>query len=406
MKWYTSVSVGLMVVLGSVMVAGAEPSALLDVLREKGVLSAEEVDRIASVKPDASYPEVKIGGRIMVDVAGYDSDEADFSNGTEFRRARIYLKGRAAPDWFYKLQYEFNGEGAEGFQDAYLGYDGWDGNAALRIGQMIEAGSLEDTSSSKYMTFMERGLPVLAFSPATRRIGVRADTHGEWWHAAGGVFGGNAADDEAEDDTVGGSVRMTCAPWRETGHVVHLGASGQYRVPRDDTLRFRSRPESHVDDTRLVDTGSMSNLNAYVTAGLEAALVHGPLSLQGEYIGVEVDRDDGESLFLDGFYVYASWLITGESRPYDATSGEFARLKPTQSVGEGGIGAWEVAVRYSELDLNDEIRGGRERNVTAGLNWYVNKRVRFMFNYVHAESEKESGDVDVDIAQLRAQIDF
>jgi phosphate-selective porin OprO/OprP len=405
MRWYASVSVGLMVVLGSVMVAGAEPSALLDVLREKGVLSADEADRIASAKPDASYPEVRIGGRIMVDVAGYDSDDADFSNGTEFRRVRFFVKGRVAPEWFYKLQYEQSGSGAAGIQDAYLGYDGWDGNAALRIGQMIEAGSLEDTSSSKYMTFMERGLPVLAFSPATRRIGVRADTHGEWWHAAGGVFGGNAADDEVRDDTFGGSVRMTCAPWREVGRVLHLGACGQYREPREDRTRFRARPESHVDDTRLVDTGWTSNATTYVTAGLEAALVYGPLSLQGEYIGVDVNTDVIGSVCLDGFYVYASWFLTGESRPYDASSGEFVRLTPARPLGEGGTGAWEVALRYSELDMQ-EARGGEERNVTAGLNWYVNKRVRFMFNYVHAESEKESGDLDVDIAQLRAQIDF
>ncbi|MBL7114257.1 MAG: porin [Kiritimatiellae bacterium] len=393
-------------VLGCVVGAEPEQSVLLDVLREKGVLSNAEVERIVSVQPEAKYPQFKMGGRIMMDVAGYDSDDADFSSGTEFRRARFFLKGRAAPDWFYKLQYELNGEGAEGFQDAYFGYDGWDGNATLRMGQMIEAGSLEDTSSSKYITFMERALPVLAFSPATRRIGVRVDSHGEWWHAAGGVFGGVAADDETEDDTLGGSVRMTCAPWRATGRVVHLGASGQYRVPREDTMRFRARPESHVDDTRLVDTGSMTNVNHYVTAGLEAALVHGPLSFQGEYIGVNVDRDDGDSLFLDGFYLYASWLITGESRSYDATLGEFVRLKPAKPFGDAGLGAWEVAVRYSELDLDDEVRGGRERNVTAGINWYVNKRIRFMLNLIRAESEKDTGDVDVDIAQLRAQIDF
>ena len=405
MKWYASVSVGLIVVLGSVMVAGAEPSALLDVLREKGVLSAEEVDRIASVKPDASYPEVKIGGRIMVDVAGYDSDDADFSNGTEFRRVRFFVKGRATPEWFYKLQYEQSGSGAAGIQDAYLGYDGWERDVALRIGHMIEAGSLEDTTSSRSSTFMERGLPVLAFSPATRRIGVRADTHGESWHMAGGLFGGSAADDEVKDDTFGGSVRLTCAPWHESGRVLHLGVCGQYRQPREDKTRFRARPESHVDDTRLVDTGWTSNATEYVTAGVEAAFVHGPLSLQGEYIGVDVDTDTVGSVRLDGFYVYASWFLTGESRPYDASSGEFVRLKPTKPVGEGGMGAWEVAVRYSELDMQ-EARGGEEQNVTAGLNWYVNKRVRFMLNYVHAESQADEGDVDVDIAQMRAQIDF
>jgi phosphate-selective porin OprO/OprP len=134
--------------------------------------------------------------------------------------------------------------------------------------------------------------------------------------------------------------------------------------------------------------------------------VLGPFSMQGEYIGVNVDRDAAESAVLQGFYVYASWFLTGESRPYDVACGEFVRLKPSNAFGEGGVGAWELALRYSELDLNDEVRGGVEKNVTAGMNWYVNSAVRVMFNYVRATSETDNGDVDVDIAQVRAQVDF
>jgi len=384
----------------------AAETTLVDILREKGVLTAEEAGRVEPAASAPVYPQINVGGRIMVDLAGYDSDDADFSNGTELRRARAFIKGRLTPEWFYKLQYDFNGEGADGFQDVYFGYDGWCENVSLRVGQMIEAGSLEDTMSSKYITFMERALPVLAFSPATRRIGVRADTHGAAWHAAAGIFGDTATDDESEDDGVGASARASCALFNEPGRVLHVGASGQYRGPRGETVRFRARPEAHVDDTRLVDTGIMSNVTAYATAGLEAAWVKGALSVQGEYIGVSVDRDNADSVWLDGFYVYASWMLTGESRPYDVTSGEFGRLKPAKPIGEGGIGAWELALRYSELDLDDEVRGGTERNITAGVNWYVNKYTRFMVNYGRADAETDAGDVAVDIAQMRAQIDF
>lgn len=392
-------------VLACALPVPATEPALLDALREKGVLTAEEAERIGAVRPAPEYPQVLLGGRIMVDAAAYDSDDADFSSGTEFRRARAFIKGRLAPDWFYKLQYELNGEGADGFQDVYLGYDGWGGNTGLRVGQMFEAGSLEDTMSSKYITFMERALPVLAFSPATRRIGVRADTHGSAWHAAAGVFGDTAADDESEDEGTGVSARMAYAPLNDTGRVLHLGACGQYRSPRGGMARFRARPESHVDDTRFVDTGTMTNVAAYVTAGLEAACAWGPVSVQAEYIGVDVDRDDEHRAWLHGFYVYAGWILTGESRPYDATAGEFVRLKPAQPLGEGGAGAWEIAMRYSELDL-DEVRGGTEQNVTVGLNWYANKRTRFMINYVRASAETDANNVDVDIAQVRAQVDF
>ena len=402
-------SIVVMSVLGSLPSTGEE-SALLDVLQSKGVLSVEDVETLSGASARAAYPQVTVGGRIMADVARYDSDDADFSGGSEFRRARVFVKGRVAPEWFYKLQYDFVGRGSAGLRDAYFGYDGFE-NTRLRFGQMIEAGSLEDSMSSKYITFMERALPVLAFSPAIRRMGVRADTHGGAWHAAAGVFGENAAAgvldaNASEDEGVGVSSRLSCAPWHDAGHVLHLGLSAQYRRPRGDRVRSLARPEAHVAATRLVDTGTISNVNATVKAGLEAAWVQGPFSMQGEYIGVNVDRDAAESAVLQGFYVYASWFLTGESRPYDVVSGEFVRLKPANAFGEGGVGAWELALRYSELDLNDEFRGGVEKNVTAGMNWYVNSAVRFMFNYVHATSETDNGDVDVDIAQARAQVDF
>ena len=74
-------------------------------------------------------------------------------------------------------------------------------------------------------------------------------------------------------------------------------------------------------------------------------------------------------------------------------------------------GAWELGLRYSYIDLNDEdIRGGEERNLTLGLNWYLNTKVRLMFNYIRAEVDDRADpavdDGTVDILQARFQIAF
>ncbi len=406
MEWSKMLCVGVGLALCGSLVSEGGQNDLVDVLREKGVLSKEEAAQMTRAASEAGALKPRIGGRIMVDAAVYDSDDVSLNSGTEFRRVRLFAKGRVAPQWFYKLQYDFTDAGSEGFRDVYLGYDGLPGNMSLKIGQTFEAGCMEDTMSSKYITFMERALPVLAFSPATRRMGLRVDTHGSAWHAAAGVFGDTAADDESEEEGTGVSVRACVAPVNRDSAVLHLGASGQYRSPRGDAVRFRARPEAHVDDTRLVDSGSIEDVSGYATYGFEAACVQGPFSMQGEYIGVDIDRDDACSIWMDGFYVYASWLLTGESRPYDASSGEFGRLKPSNPLGEGGYGAWELALRYSELDLDDEVGGGEQHNVTAGINWYVSKTTRLTFNYVVARAETEDGDVDADIAMMRAQVDF
>ena len=46
--------------------------------------------------------------------------------------------------------------------------------------------------------------------------------------------------------------------------------------------------------------------------------------------------------------------------------------------------AWEVAARYSYLNLNDgPIQGGVLSGLTLGLNWYLNTNLKFQFDWVY-----------------------
>jgi len=86
--------------------------------------------------------------------------------------------------------------------------------------------------------------------------------------------------------------------------------------------------------------------------------------------------------------------------------------KTNFSLKNGGWGAWQVAARYSHLDLDDHnIRGGNEDNITLGVNWHWNPNVRVMLNYVMAsvdynplQTQRESGDANY--GMVRVQIDF
>jgi len=361
-----------------------------------------------------------VGGRLMADAAWYNEDKSALGNGTELRRVRIYISGTAFRDWAYKNQFDFAGNKVT-VKDAYLKYKGFK-PVTLTVGNFKEPFSLEELTSSKYITFMERALPnVFAGS---RHLGVGISTHGENWTLAAGAYGDTVSADPGEEGDEGwdlaarGTVALGCSR-----ACLHLGLGVRYRNPDDtSTVRFRERPESHIIDVRFVDTGTLGDVDNLFQLGSEAALIYGPLSVQGEYMRVWVNRKGAlADLDFNGWYTQLSYFLTGESRSYAPAKGSFGRLKPKSPVGRGGLGAWEVGVRYSSLDLTDSsVLGGEAKNITLGLNWYLNSHIRFMWNAIWVNNdanatgnlanlhitETVAGDDDPFIFQMRAQVDY
>ncbi len=352
---------------------------------------------------------IKIGGRIQLDAATYSEDNSRHNDGTEIRRARLFAKVNLGKAWEYKFQYDFTSDGIDGIQDAYLDFKGLE-NYKIRMGHFKEAFSLQNMTSSKYVLFTERALPIV-FTRG-RNLGLQVSHNDKNWSAAVGLFGRGANGAELDnDESFGVSSRVTYAPINEKNRVLHLGATAAYRSTGSiDVLRFRIRPESHLTNTRLVDTGffDADSYNRFVG---EAAFISGPFHMQGEYYHTTVDREIGTNADLDfsGFYVEGGWFLTGESMNYKPSKGIYSRVTPRGIVGKGGIGAWQVALRFSSLDLTDEeIIGGEEDNFTLGLNWYATSNIRFAANYVNVLNVKggtNDGD-EPESFQIRTQVEF
>ncbi len=211
------------------------------------------------------------------------------------------------------------------------------------------------------------------------------------------------------------SARVAGTPWyQDKNHLFHLGLGYSHKFRDKDQqcarLRFRARPEAHITDVRLANTDRFFADGADLL-NPEAALVYGPFSVQGEYFSLKTDAPAENDPKFEGWYAYASWFITGESRKYDQKGGTFGRVKPKNNfhIGQPGWGAFEVALRYSELDLTDKlIEGGEEQDITVGLNWYINPSIRFMLNYIKADLENRATvpNDDINIFQARFQVDF
>lgn len=162
-------------------------------------------------------------------------------------------------------------------------------------------------------------------------------------------------------------------------------------------------PEVTIDSEKLMDTGHIDRVDNVITAGIEGAWVYGPFSLQGEYILNTISKNDiDEDILFNGYYSFVSFFITGESRPYRSSEGSFGSIKPKHKYG-----AWEIALRYSYIDLDDtNLQKGKEENHTAGINWYANPNLRFMVNYVKIDTDNSTRASDLTATLLRAQVKF
>jgi phosphate-selective porin OprO/OprP len=195
-------------------------------------------------------------------------------------------------------------------------------------------------------------------------------------------------------------------------------------IANTQTLTLSDRPELRIDPTTLVTTGALADVSAAQVYSAEAAGTYGPLFFQGEYFWYNVDRNAFAplpSLKFQGGYGEVAYALTGETRRYNAGSASYAGILPANpfSLSGGGWGAWEIAGRFSTVDLNDQlatangVAGGRQTIYTVALNWYANRNVRLMFDYLHGTIGKQISPTNIgdagakfDAFAMRTQVAF
>ena len=335
-------------------------------------------------------------GRLELDYSHYSSGVLEDDSGLEVRRFRLGLAGRVVfwPKWNYKLEVDL-GDSTSTLSDAYLSYysSRW---GTFRIGNQKVAQTLAGQTSSLSIPFMERPLPVLAFT-LSRRLGLGYDVHLKKLGANVTIFG---QDPNQDIGSHGYAARFYYNPTRSHFHVVHIGASFM-QLSTDQDAEFDAKPESDKTDIRLVDTGVFPDVGTGSTLGLELAGAKGALTFRSEFYRADWSRSNDTSPQFSGWYAEASWFLTGEHANY--RDGKFIR-----PIIDGDRGAWEVAVRFSTLDLNDlDVEGGTEDNLSLGVNWYSKTHWRFMGNLIKVNADDGPyGEQNPWIIQFRAQYYF
>ena len=375
-------------------------------------------DYLRIERNDGLY-KLHLGGMLQWDLVGITSDDAlddeGLNNqgfGDDFRRARLAVDGELGEHLYFKTEYDFASGGDADFTDVFVGMQRLPAVGRFQAGHFKEPFSLEELTSDRFTTFMERGLPVSAFSPARNAgVGLQNNVFNQrmTWAVGGFKDVGDLGENFSDNGNYNVTARITGTPlWVDEGkQLVHVGYSYSHRFRdgrNDGAVTFAPRPEVNVSNA-LITTGGIP-MDAVDVFGAELATVLGPVSFQAEFIDAYADTLDDHRDNFYGTYALVSWFVTGERRMYDPKVGAFTRTSPLEpfSISKGQWGGLELAARYSYVDLNDgTFRGGIENDMTLGANWYLYSNLRFMLNYVLAH---RNGTGDQHAIMSRVSIDF
>lgn len=327
---------------------------------------------------------LKVGVVAIADYSAFHQDDASIAqvgkqkDQWEARAARLMMRGAIGKDYrvSYLVAAEYKGfesdpEDLWSLTDLSATFPIGGPATQLTFGKTKETFAYEMVGDAANLPHQERVLNPFFVS---RNVGARLSHvvgEGQRATASLGVYNDAWVNGDAlESSGTDGSARLTALAWDEADgtRFLHLGVAGRYVGADDNTLRYKGRPESNVADN-YVDSGNLDGDHAW-HLGLEALWNQGPISLLAEYQYAWPDASKVGDPEFSGYYLTASWVMTGETRRYDRTVGYARRVMP-----EGRWGAPELVLRFSQVDLADgAVDGGEFDKTYLGLNWWATRR--------------------------------
>lgn len=368
------------------------------------LLAVVVTSTVAAQEDIADKIQYKLSGRMLMDGGVFLKNENNFGNGTEFSDLRVGVKATYR-QWDMKVEIGYAGSKVS-IKDAFATYTS--GKHILQVGQFYEPFTLDMLCSTFDLRFNQSPGAVLAMTNS-RRLGVAYTYNSKHYYACGGLFTDNDISN-VKNVSQGYAIdgRFVYRPVNEAGRLLHVGLAGVYRtpdgaMPEDDnvnTFIYKSPGVTTIDNRNLI-FAEVDNARYQFKLGAELLIYYRKFFLQSEYIRTQVKRRDGFTDYTgQGGYIQCSWLLMGNEYAYDA-----ALACPARPVGR----ALELSGRFNSVDMNDrgaEILGGAQKDLSLGVNYYINKHigVKLNYSYVMPGSDiKEISSNNFSILQARFQ---
>jgi len=374
------------------------------------------------LKTENGQFKLKLGGRVTSHVWLYQRNSITHSD-LFLTRARVWFNATVWKHFLIRIQNEFLTDPS--LRDAYLDVN-YTPSLRFMIGQFKVPFSPEIIYSHKYIDLVERPVVVQRSLDPTRDVG--AMIHGtavqsilKYQIALISGAGQNLQDNNKDKDIVG---RLMVSPFKlmKSNYFRDFSFGAAATYGKQPALGGNSIYGQTVTGYRFYEPVAVKGDRLRLNAQL--AWFAGPFSVKGEYIRTIEERKDivvsGQTNLGDfeteGWYLTASWIITGEKEQPD-------RPAPTSPFlvqgGElNGTGLLKMASRYEVFMLDSERRHGLAepmpitfRAWTFGLTWYPVELIRISLDYQmqHFSDVARSPRPRHEVASLvmaRAQAEF
>ncbi|MDX9952192.1 MAG: porin, partial [Methylophilaceae bacterium] len=354
---------------------------------------------------------IKLRGLLQVDHRNYfGDDDPHFNNETALRRVEPRIQGTLFKIFDFDINTEFAKHKEATVLDAYI-------NARFQPWFQIQAGkfkvplSLERLQGGAALRFAERSYVSDSIAP-NRDLGIKV--HGKFFddkiNYDIGVFngihdGGQSANDDDSTNSKEFAARIFVEPFKGGDSVLAglgLGLAGTWGDQKGDTEHQSVKYRTPGLNTFFQYAGTTTSDGNKSRLSPQAYYYHGPFGLLTEYIRSSIDiknATDSTTLDHDAWQIAGSWVLTGEDNG-------FGVIKPKSKFdwANGGWGAWEVAARYHELEVDKDAFSGGYANAASttkkaeswslGLNWYLNDNVKIATSYDHTSFDSGIDGVD------------
>jgi len=341
--------------------------------------------------------------RFHFDVRGLDTDPVG-NDDFIWRRARVALEGRIYDDLQYVVDTELR-DTEHPWRDVFLNYRRFEA-AEVRVGKFKVPFGRDQLTSVFNNSFISRSLIGSQLTPG-RDIGVmvhgrlgggKVNYSGGWFDKDGDNvrFSEDLDANEFEEAPVDGTLagRVELAPWEATRGLARRLQFGVNTTIGDVAPGLFGLRGRMFDTFEFFEPVYISGRR--LRLGVDGAWTPGPFSVVGEYNRVTDERNgqglddvDLPNVIAQGWYLSGTWLVTGENKA--------GGVEPRQPFPMDGAGAFEVVARIEEMRFSSAGTGGeepftnpraanilpnRDRALTLGGNWYLNRFGRVAFNIV------------------------